>query len=230
MRDRLLAALALALAVTASGCYVSLHPFVTKDVEVFDPALVGAWEEKDATVKDLWVFKPEPADAPTGYIVEVTELQAPLFSGGPPKPVTASFGGRLGRFGDLLVLELSPDRKKALGPLEDHGVLASTLVPAHIVFRVRVQGDALTLMAIDPKWMDKAIASKAIKIAHEHVDADPNPHEIGQSDRHAPRSGPEGEDWVLLTAPTSELQALLRTHGKTGLFNEQDAGAFIRRK
>lgn len=230
MRARFLAAITLALAVSATGCYVALHPIVTEDVRVFDPALVGSWEEKGETNPEVWVFKPTPAGKPETYIVEITEMQSKPFSGERPAPLTASFRGRLGRLGDLLVLEIVPDRKKVLGPLEEHGLVATSLLPAHTIFRVRLEKDALTLVAIDPEWMDRAIASKAIQVPHEHLDADPNPHEGGQPDLHPPRSGPEGEDWVLLTAPTSQLQALVRKHGKSGLFKEDDVGEFVRRR
>ena len=231
MRDRLLAALALALAISASGCYVALHPLVTKDVQVFEPTLVGTWEEKGAANPEVWVFKPDSAPQPETYIVEITDQSSSPFSDEKPKPVTASFGGRLGRFGDLLVLEILPDREKALGPLKQHGFLLSSLVPAHTFLRVRLEGESLTLMTVDTAWMAKAIDSKAIQIAHEHVDADSNPHEVGQRDLHRERSStPEAEDWVLLTAPTSQLQALVRKHGKSGLFDEKDAGAFVRRR
>jgi hypothetical protein len=230
MRDRFRATFALALAVSASGCYVSLHPVVTKDIRVFEPALVGSWEEKGNTDPEVWVFKPTPADEPEAYIVEITQMESKPFSDERPAPVTASFDGRLGRLGDLLVLEIVPDRKKALGPLEEHELVASSLVPAYTFFRVRLEKETLTLMAVDSKWMDKAIASKAIQVPHEHLDTDANPHEGSQPDLHLPRSGPEGQDFVLLTAPTGQLQALVRQHGKSGLFDEENAGEFVRRK
>ena len=230
MRARFLAAITVALAAGASGCYVGLHPIVTDDVRVFEPALVGSWEEKGETNPEVWVFKPTPAGKPEAYIVEITQMQSKPFSDERPAPVTASFDGRLARLGDLLILEIVLDRKKALGPLEEHGLVASSLVPAYTFFRVSLEKEALTLLAIDPEWMDKGIASKAIQVPHEHLRADANPDDGGQPDLHPPSHGPEGEDWVLLTAPTSQLQALVRKHGRSGLFKEDDAGEFVRRR
>jgi hypothetical protein len=230
MKDRLLAAIALALAASASGCYVALHPLVTTDVQVFEPSLVGTWEEESETSPDVWVFKPAPADKPVAYTVDITQVLSKPFSDERPAPVTAAFDGRLCRIGDLLVLEIVPDRKKLLGPLEEHGFVASSLVPAYTFFRVRFGGDVLTLMPVDQEWMDRAIAAKAIQIAHEHLDADTNPHEEGQGDLHPDSSAPEGEAWVLLTASTSRLQALVREYGRSGLFDQGDAGEFVRKK
>jgi hypothetical protein len=229
MRPRLSALLALALALAAPGCYVSLHPVVTSAVQVYEPALVGTWEEKDSTSNDRWVFTPESGEKPQAYVVEVTEHSSSVTPADPPGSPAATFEGRLGRFGDLLVLEIVPDGDKVLGPLKD-GILASSLVPAATFFSVRLDRDALTLMAVDSKWMDKAIGSKTIRIAHEHIDADSNPHEKGQRDLHIGKSGPEGVDWILLTAPTSELQALVRRYGKAGLFDKEDAGEFVRKR
>ncbi len=229
MARRLLPATAVAaLAVLASGCYVSLHPLVTEELQTYEPALVGAWGEKGET-RDRWVFKPDPAGKPRAYIVEITEHEGQFFTTAPPKPMSAEFRGRLGRFGDVLVLELRP-ADDALGALKDHAILHMTLVPAAAIFRVRLAGGVLTLEAIDDNWLGQQIVSKKVRIGHEHIEADPNPHEAGQKDRHAEGRGPEDEDWVLLTAPTSELQALVRRYGTVGLFDEKDPGEFVRKR
>jgi hypothetical protein len=218
---------AVAASILASGCFVALHPLVTPEVRVFEPALVGTWEEPGGDNKDVWAFKPEPARRPAGYLVEVTEQQRPAGNKA-ATPLTATFTGTIGRFGDLLVLDLLVDRERSLGPLKDHGMLMFSLVPAHVLFRVRLDGDRLLLSGLDAKWLDKAIAEKKVTVAHEDIGEEDDPHEPGRQDTHSPSA--TSAEWILLTAPTHELQALVRQHGKSGLFSEEDPGALVRKR
>lgn len=224
---RKLAVLAIvSTSILVSGCFVALHPLVTPDVRVYEPALVGTWQEPGDT-GDAWSFKPEPAEHPEGYLVEITEHHR---NGGEQgaKPLTATFDGKLGRFGDVLVLDLQADQDRTFGPLKDHGMLTVSLVPAHVLFRVKVADARLVLSGIDPKWLDRAIAEKKVTIAHEHIGSDDNPHDPGKQDSHSTSGG--SEDWILLTAPTRDLQALVRTHGKAGLFQaDDDSGVLVRK-
>ena len=229
MRRSLRAAAVVAAAIVTPGCFVALHPLVTRDSQVFERAIVGTWAEKDSTSPDVWAFALDDEKNPTRYVVTITEPHRPDLAQSATVPLSASFTGRLGRIDGQLVLDITPEVDSALGPLRDHGTLAMNLVATHTVFRVRLDGDTLGLQPVDSAWLDAAIASKKIVVAHEHVGGAKNPHEPGQTDSHARRDTGDSGD-VLITAPTSELQSLVRRFGKAGLFDTSSEGTFVRRR
>ncbi|MEW5983143.1 MAG: hypothetical protein AB1806_12355 [Acidobacteriota bacterium] len=201
-----------AAAILLGGCYVSLHPLVSDEVRVYEPGLVGTWVatgDKD----DTWTFRPAGAKSPTGYDIDIVEDRR-----------TARFSGTLARIDGLLILEIKPgDNGAQCALLDEHEWFQMHVIGVHSFMRIGLGGDRLRLHLVDAEWLDAAIAAKRIAIAHEHLDDD-DPHAPGQPDVHSDR------DRLLLTAPTSDLQALVRAHGKAGLFDEDDPGEFTRRR
>jgi len=212
MRRATTVATMIAATVALGGCYVSLHPLVTDDVRVFEPKLVGTWESKDDKA-DTWTFRPAGGEPPSRYDIEIVEDGR-----------TALFSGELARFDGVLVLDLKlGDNEKQCGSL-DNGWFKMHVVGVHSFMRVGLDGGTLKIELVDADWLDDAIEAKKVVIAHEHVDDDRNPHETGAKDVHG------SDDRKLLTAPTRELQALVRAHGKSGLFDADEAGEFTRRR
>lgn len=210
-RARMLATM-IAATISLGGCYVSLHPLVTDDVRVFEPRLVGTWESKGDKA-DTWTFRPAGGESPSRYDIEIVD-----------DGHAAQFSGELARFDGLLVLDLKlGDNEQQCGSL-DNDWFQMHVVGVHSFMRVGLDGDNLTLNLLDGDWLDEAIEAKKMVIAHEHVDDNHNPHEAGGQDVHG------SDDRKLLTAPTRELQALVRTFGKAGLFDADEAGDFTRRR
>ncbi len=122
---------------------------------------------------------------------------------------SARFAGELARINGLLVLDLSVADNEEACDLLQHDWIRLHTVGVHTFLRVGLEGDRLTLRMLDAEWLDKAIGDGKVRIAHER---------LGDRDR------------TLLTAPSRELQALVRAHGASGLFDVDDAGEFVRRR
>lgn len=130
-----------------------------------------------------WVFEQSTEDS---YLLTYHPLEAgwPL-SSVPGNPVR--FEARLVRLGDDLFLDLFPDAypdSQALG----NDLALFHLVPAHTFSRIWIDQEGIKLGMLDPEWLERGLAAGEIEIAHKR-----------------------GEEGVLLTAATSELQAFART-------------------
>ena len=212
MRRATTLAMMVAAAAALGGCYVSLHPLVSDDVRVFEPKLAGTWESKDDK-GDTWTIRPAGGEPPSRYDIEIVE-----------DGHAAQFSGELARVDGLLVLDVKlGDNEKQCASF-DNDWFKMHVVGVHSFMRVGLDGDSLKLEPVDADWLDGAIEAKKIVIAHEHVDDNHNPHESGAKDVHG------SDDRKLLTAPTRDLQALVRTFGKSGLFDADEAGDFTRRR
>ena len=155
------------VALASLGCVVpSLSPLFTDDDLVFDAQLVGPWIDDDET---LWLFEESARD---GYrLIIVSAEETSLF--------------------DAHLLELGAHRFLDLFPHADSGgdsFRGLHLVPAHTFYRVDGQGDSRRLVTLDPDWLEEAITSGVVDIAHAWVD--------GQ---------------LVLTASTSALQDLVQS-------------------
>lgn len=190
-------------AAMTSGCYVTLHPFVTEDVRVYEPALAGTWIDP-ADNNETWTFTPARASSPEHYIVEITDDGR-----------VARFTGELARIDDLLVLDLAPGDNEEQCGLLDHGWFQMHIVGVHSFMRVRLDGDTLELSLVDTDWLDDAIERTTVTIAHERIDR-------LVSNEHDTRR--------LLTASPKDMQALVRAYGRSGLFDESDPGRLVRQR
>lgn len=159
---------AVGIVVLVLGCVPSLHPLYTEKDVTFDPTLVGVWSEKDKT--DTWTFKKSGDNA---YELIITEDGAP-----------GKFEVHLVRLGDLLFLDLYPE-----DPAIEHNFYKSHLIPAHTFLGIQIdkEKDVVRIAAMQPDWLEEAIDSKKVTIAHER---------LGEGD----------ESRIILTASTKELQ------------------------
>jgi hypothetical protein len=185
---------------------------VTDDVRVYDAKLVGTWEAKDDKA-DTWTFTPASAESPTRYDIDIVDDGR-----------AARFSGELARIDGQVVLDLELGDNDGRCDVLNNDWFKMHTIGVHSFMRLSLEGDTLKLSVVDGDWLDDAIEAKRIAIAHEHVDSDVNPHAPGGKDVHS------GKDRILLTAPTKELQALVRAHGKSGLFDADDGGEFTRRR
>ncbi len=196
----------LGMAALLTGCLVvpSLHPFYTDKDTVFEPALVGSWQEYqmggNATppaIPQVWAFsKSEDADrAPNGYNLIVGT-----------KGYTATYQAYLVKVGDSLFLDLFPgelqtpevnvksDDESQQSPEDEAGSNVQMLslvhyVPSHSIWRVRLNGDELELALLGEDWVTQQVQEKTLGLRCETA-----------------------QDVTVLTASTEELREFLLKH------------------
>lgn len=159
------------------GCPVrSIFPLFADKDTVFMPSLVGTWinsEEQTLLIKKAGEQDHYTVIAPVGKSGAEVETHA--------------YHVYLGRLGDSLFLD---SFQQIRTDEEDH------LIPAHMIWRLWLDGDTLRLAGLDGDWLGKMIDKKEIAIAHLRRDGE-----------------------VILTASTMELQQLVRRFA-------EDQGAF----
>jgi hypothetical protein len=200
MRSLVRVGVTAAAVLWSSGCYVaSLAPFYTSQDVVFDAGLPGTWvgnEDEVWTISRaaVWTISREK-DLPDSYTIEVLE-RASFF--GPEKgpKVKSVFSVRLFRLDDMLFMDAFPAASTTCGDGPSWNALRAGM---HYVFRVSRDGDTLRLQALDPDKVD------ALVQVPSHV------HLLDDGDTFDRPGGPGGANLVL-TAPTTELQAFIRRH------------------
>jgi hypothetical protein len=151
MRMRLLAVVL--LAVSCSGCLLSLQPIYTKADLVIEPALAGRWVEKTEP-GNTWAFE-RTGD---GYVLTIAEH-------GKRDRLTA----HLTRLGGALFLDLLPAQRDIDTKVPDR-FIDSHFVPAHSIWRVSVAGDSLKLRTVNEDWLDKRVKAGQFALAYSMVD------------------------------------------------------------
>lgn len=161
-----------------AGCVPSWNPFYTEKDLVSDPALVGTWRPVEAKEgsKEIWAF------TRTGdklYQLAQTDGEGRK----------AFFDARLfklkdHRFLDLYLTKVEGDELKA------NAWASTSLVPAHLLLKVKQIEPALELSAMNPDWMQTYLEQQPNAIAHRLV-SDGN---------------------VVLSANTEELQKFVLAH------------------
>ena len=128
--------LTLAAALTLAGCstLVSLHPFVTDQQAVFDPALLGIWV--NAADDEMYVIRQDGNSYKIRHIRD-TESQ--------------SFSAQLFKAGDLRILDL-------VSAADDPFQLA-----VHTPMRIWIDGTTLRFATLDSAWL-KENARKQLAI------------------------------------------------------------------
>lgn len=168
--------LGLIAVVLPMSCVPVFNPLYTEADLVLDENLAGIWVEEDSA---RWRF--EKSDGKS-YIL--TYLEMGLDSDPPRDPgKRAKFDAHLVRLGDVLFMDLYPHSYPNEFFMEND-LLKSHLVPAHSISRIWIEEDAIRIAMLDPEWLDEALTSGEIEIAHNR-----------------------GEEGVLITATTPELQA-----------------------
>ncbi|MGH9556962.1 MAG: hypothetical protein ACRD2Y_14175, partial [Terriglobales bacterium] len=152
---------ALLAGLLLSGCWtVSLHPLFSDDTLTYDERLLGAWKNDDATA----VFTPAGDGK---YRIQYTDNAR-----------TSLLEARLVKLGEQRYLDVYP-------PPQDDGDVADVhRVPAHSLWKVSLEGDALRLTLMDFDWLRELLEKDPKAISSARVD----------------------KDFILLTAPTAELQ------------------------
>jgi hypothetical protein len=99
------------------------------------------------------------------------------------------FRARLGRLGPGLFLDLVPADKG--NPEIRNDVYNASMIPGHLLARIWLERDSLRIVFLDQEWLTDAVKDGWIVLAHVQT-----------------------ESWLVLTAPTAELQAAILKFGE----------------
>ncbi len=146
---------ALACALAATGCVLTIDDAIPPSESVFDPALLGTWV-------GTWEGESAPARAVvsdadgSGYFIHYTAEDGKR---------TGSFQARLGRFGGHQVLEVWPGSDNGATPAQ--GDLA---VPGHILFFVDTIADVLRVSVLDQDTVAYALETGSLRLPSRSVE------------------------------------------------------------
>lgn len=157
MKTRNLIAFAVA-ALCLSGCIPSVNPFYTEKDLVFDPRLLGTWQEKD-TQQPPEVWKFEKADD-KAYKLTVTEKDGKR----------GEFNAHLFKLKQELFLDLTPSVCDYATNQAD--LVAFAMYPGHLLLRVPELVPELKLAGCDYEWLEKYLKAnpKALTFHAEEKD------------------------------------------------------------
>lgn len=158
----------------------SLHPLYKEKDPFFEPALLGDW-----TAYELKFTFAQQGE--TAYRLHITELKKDV-------PVTHTLDFHLVRLGG----ELYFDAKLESLEIGGRTVRDFLALPVHLLGKISLEADSLTLSLIHFSWVEEGIRSGRLRIPHE---------EFGGGD-------------ILLTASTDELQQLLIDYSREKLDEE----------
>jgi hypothetical protein len=177
------------MATTWISCVASILPLFEDRVLVSEPGLLGAWTGGKSA--DAWTF--EKAEG-REYLLTLrqAEYEPGQSIGNPSKKVPGDavrFRARLGRLGPGLFLDLVPADKG--NPEIRNDVYNASMIPGHLLARIWLERDSLRIVFLDQEWLTDAVKDGWIVLAHVQT-----------------------ESWLVLTAPTAELQAAILKFGE----------------
>jgi hypothetical protein len=180
-----------AATVPLTGCIVqSLNPYFTKESICTIPGIAGEWtlldEQGKAQSLKPWVF-------------------------GSDKVLTYDKNGAQGVV-DVVYFSIGKTfflDTIANGPEEESNKWwAMHLFPVHVVTKVEIHDNRLTLIPIDYAWLEKALKNGGVKLPH-----------VLQKD----------EDFILFTATSDEWMAFLKKYSHDrNVFSDKNAVRFIK--
>jgi hypothetical protein len=154
MKKRNLIAIGAAVILLAA-CIPSVNPFYQEKDVVFDPHLVGEWQEKDkANDPEVWKFEQSTNNA---YDLTVTEE-----------------GGKTGKFRAHL-FKLKQEQFLDLIPTDvdfatnQASLVAFSTFPGHLLMRIGQTEPELKIAITDYDWLEKDLQKNPKEVAH-HVE------------------------------------------------------------
>jgi hypothetical protein len=155
---------------------LSIHPLYTGKDIVFEPQLVGTWFDAEATT-DRFVFVIEKLGNDAYKVAMTDPANQPT--------VTYTFEVHLVKLGDHLFLDAIQSDIQGTG--QD---LSAFAVSGHMISRISLDGDVLSLKFLGVEWVAKGLKAGSISIRHEDQD----------------------DGTPVLTAGTTELQKFALDH------------------
>jgi len=143
------------LAACLAGCVPSLHELYTKDTLVYDPALVGTWQEEKA----LWHFTGDPnTKAYQLVITEQDEKRGPLES---------KLEAHLVELDGKRYLDLFPQKDVELNVGD---WFRTNLLRAHTFLKTEIKNGKLLLSVMDLDTVEKMIEKNPGLVKHEKTE------------------------------------------------------------
>lgn len=150
MRFRLSGLLAVACSLSACEVVFHIDTAVPDDLATFEPALLGTWVGPDSEAAVITLVE-RVVDFPNRETDSTYRVEYRDKSGG-----TGSFHGRLGRLGDLTVLELWP----AFVDSDDSWPIGRVLLV------LTVDGDTFAAAALDHDSVQSAVAHGVLQLPY----------------------------------------------------------------
>lgn len=168
---------AAALCAFGSGCVVrSVHPWLGDETKAADAALVGAWQDAEHDQ--------------TAFFVKA--------DGGEFEALFVSNKKDLSRF-KVSVHRLEGVLLMMVGPVDREGIEAVTLLPAHLIYRLELEPDAMRIYGINLDSFDKTLKESGLKSM----------------------DGGGKKDGYVLLSDTAALAGFLKAHVKDAGFFDQ---------
>lgn len=142
MRTFAIAGLA-ALMPALTGCVLSIDPVVPDSMAIFDPRLIGSWQEEDGTTRATV----RRAEGNTYHIDYVSGRD------------TSRYVARLGRLGEQMVLDVRYRPSQDDGRSDD-----DLMVAGHLLLSVDIGTDMLRTRLIDSDTLGTAIRNGVVPL------------------------------------------------------------------
>lgn len=143
--------LAAFLMLSLCGCIItSLHPLYDNDDLIFEPALLGSWEEVGDDFHATFEKREE-----NSYLIDHLENKE-----------HSRFTGHLVKIGDELFLDVVPDGES----IELHDVLTGFVIPVHSFYRITPSDKTLQLAGLDFGWLENYLEANPSAVGHTILD------------------------------------------------------------
>jgi hypothetical protein len=149
------AVLGLALSLILGGCVLSVEAVIPESDAMFDSRLLGFWEQVDGSDRIQITRDGEE------YAMEFSGVE--LFG---EERTTRSYGGRLGRLGEWMVLDVWPTREEER---DSHPML----LPGHLLVVVEFGSEGMTTAILDPDRMMEALEQGELSLDYTRKESDP---------------------------------------------------------
>ena len=141
-----------AAALLLSGCIPSVNPFYTDKDVVFDPRLLGEWQEKESSDgPQLWKFEKGDDKA---YKLTVTEKDSKR----------GEFNAHLFKLKQEYFLDLIPSSVEYATNQAD--LVAFAMYPGHLLVRISQLEPELKLAFFDFDWLKKHLEANPKALVH----------------------------------------------------------------
>lgn len=140
--------MAAGLAALLCGCVLSVEPVVPESEAMFDPGLLGTWEDEDANRFVVSRAKRDDPRRPTWFPADETENTYSIEHSSAVDPSTLL--ARLGRLDGQLVLEVSRRAE----------------IRGHLLLVLDVGADEVRARALEPAAFLKALEAGELRLAH----------------------------------------------------------------
>lgn len=140
----------LAVVVLCAGCLPSLNAVYTPEDLVFEPDIVGMWQQEKSPA--TWEFSRGDGKS---YDLVFTDKSG----------LSGNFVAHLAKLDDMLLLDIYPGKDLVDSP----AFYKYHLVPFHTVYLVEKTSPQLTLVSVDLKWLGEYLNENPDALEHTNL-------------------------------------------------------------